>query len=139
MAGAGAQFATEPEPGTVLHIDHSDNLAGDGFPWESKFAGCWVQFAGSREALAVAAFLRCPTRSMREQITAELQRFYDPPCGDRLYEEPPKGDDPPGGSRVPARPRPPLLPPAAAAEQAEAEDVNPSWVGPGGPASAGPS
>lgn len=85
-------------------------------------AQCWAEIAGAREALAVAVFLRCPTRRIRSGIADELAAFYQPPCGEPVLplwpDVPPPEEGPPGGARVPARPYPPLLPPAAAAEEA---------------------
>ena len=106
-----------------MAVGHSDSLAADGFPWKVAHVDCWAHFGGSREGLAVAVFLRCPSRPMRAQIAWELHRFYEPPCGEDLSPPagPPPGDTPPGGARVPSRPHPPALPPAGAAEEAPAE------------------
>jgi len=116
----------------VVYIGHSDNLRGAGLPFDHPQAACWMERAGSKEALLVAWFMvPGAARAIRRGIASELFAVYEPPCVDddqpgggdwepfqweRPRDDPPPGPSGSGGVREPRRPRPSPISGAVAAE-----------------------
>jgi hypothetical protein len=68
-----------PERYAVLHIGHSENLAGEGFPFHHPDAHAWLERAGSKWKLHIAT-LEVPggNPAHRAAIASELLAIYQP-------------------------------------------------------------
>lgn len=78
---------TRPEKYAVIYVGHSDDLAGEGFPFKHPRSHCWVQRAGSRWKVHIAT-LEVPGGgpAHREQIVQELSSVYHPRCNQQQYD-----------------------------------------------------
>jgi hypothetical protein len=80
--------AGKPERYAVTYVGHTDDLAGEGFPFHHAKAHAWIARAGSRWKVYVAVFeVPGGTRSHRELIARELISVYRPACNDQQYEQ----------------------------------------------------
>lgn len=86
-------IAYKPEPDSrpdayaVIYVGHSDDLAGEGFPFNHPRAHCWVERAGSRWKVYVCTYeVAGGGRRHREAIARELVAIYDPHCNLQKYD-----------------------------------------------------
>jgi hypothetical protein len=79
--------AGKPDQYAVTYVDHSDDLAGERFPFKHPRAACWVRKAGDRWKVYIATYV-VPGggRPHREQITRELTAIYRPGCNSQQYD-----------------------------------------------------
>jgi len=78
---------TEPERYAVAYVGHSEDLSGEGFPFNHPRSACWVERAGDRWKVYIATYeVPGGTPSHREQIAQELGAIYQPSCNERQFD-----------------------------------------------------
>lgn len=72
---------SKPDTYAVIYVGHSDNLAGEGFPFAHRHAYRWVERAGSKWRVHIATFdVPGGGRAHRAHVAGELIGIYRPRC-----------------------------------------------------------
>ncbi|MHB1593963.1 MAG: hypothetical protein ACYCU3_07275 [Streptosporangiaceae bacterium] len=84
--------AARPGRYAVIYAGHSDDLAGERFPFRHPAAACWIRRAGDRWKVYVASFeVPGGGPGHREQIVRELVASYRPGCNGQQFDPAWKG------------------------------------------------
>ena len=84
--------AARPGRYAVIYAGHSENLAGERFPFRHPAAACWIRRAGDRWKVYVASFeVPGGGPGHREQIVRELVACYRPGCNSERFDPAWKG------------------------------------------------
>ena len=77
----------KPERYAVSYVGHSENLAGERFPFQHPRAACWIRRAGSKWKVYICTYeVPGGTTAHREQITRELIAIYRPSCNEQQFD-----------------------------------------------------
>ena len=71
----------------VIYLGHADHLNEIGLPFDHRYADRWIQRAGSKWNLWIAAYsIPGGLPSHRERITHELIATYHPSCNPKQFD-----------------------------------------------------
>ena len=77
----------KPERYAVSYVGHSENLAGERFPFQHARAACWIRRAGSKWKVYICTYeVPGGTTAHREQIARELIAIYRPSCNEQQFD-----------------------------------------------------
>jgi hypothetical protein len=80
---------TKPEQYGVIYVGHSDDLSGEGLPFDHAVAPCWLRRVDNKRfSLYICTYEAPGARSAhREQIARELIAVYRPGCNPDQYDQ----------------------------------------------------